>query len=84
MPSTGNPGLLIRLTRDRVVAYDAICTHARCIVQFDPDLRLLVCYCHQAEFDPRRSAAVVAGPAPRPLPSLKVSVSGDGAIFVEG
>ena len=84
VPSTGNPGLLIRLTRDRVVAYDAICTHARCIVQFDPDLMLLVCYCHQAEFDPRRSAAVVAGPAPRPLPSLKASVSGDGAIFVEG
>jgi thiosulfate dehydrogenase (quinone) large subunit len=84
VPSTGNPGLLIRVARDRVVAYDAICTHARCIVQFDPDRVLLVCYCHQAEFDPRRRGAVVAGPAPRPLPSLKVSVAGDGAIFVEG
>jgi thiosulfate dehydrogenase (quinone) large subunit len=83
VPSTGNPGLVVRLTRDRVVAYDAICTHARCIVQFDPDRVLLVCYCHQAEFDPRRHAAVLAGPAPRPLPSLKVTVAGDGAIFVE-
>jgi thiosulfate dehydrogenase (quinone) large subunit len=84
VPSTGNPGLLIRVARDRVVAYDAICTHARCIVHFDPDRVLLVCYCHQAEFDPRHRAAVVAGPASRPLPSLKVSVAGDGAIFVEG
>jgi Rieske Fe-S protein len=46
------------------VAYRAICTHARCLVGFDPNSRLIVCACHGAEFDPRRGAAVVAGPAP--------------------
>ena len=83
-PTSGLPAILVRLAEDRLVAYDAICTHARCVVGFDTDRRLIVCACHGAEFDPARGAAVVAGPAPRPLPPVKVRVDRDGAISIQG
>ena len=83
-PSSGMPAILVRLAEDRLVAYEAICTHAKCVIGFDSDRRLIVCACHGAEFDPRRGAAVVAGPAPRPLPPLKVRLDRDGTISVQG
>jgi thiosulfate dehydrogenase [quinone] large subunit len=83
-PASGLPAILVRLTEDQLVAYDAICTHARCVVGFDPDRRLIICACHGAEFDPSRQAAVVAGPAPRPLPPIKVRVDRDGTVSIQG
>jgi thiosulfate dehydrogenase [quinone] large subunit len=83
-PASGMPAILVRLAEDRVVAYEAICTHAKCLVGFDPDRRLIVCACHGAEFDPGRGAAVVAGPAPRPLPPVNVRVDRDGTISIQG
>jgi thiosulfate dehydrogenase [quinone] large subunit len=81
-PASGIPAILVRLAEDQVVAYEAICTHAKCVVDFDADRRLIVCACHGAEFDPSRDAAVVAGPAPRPLPSIKVRVGRDGRVSI--
>ena len=78
-----DPAIVVRLSAVEVVAYGAICTHATCVVDFDADRRLIVCACHGAEFDPRRNAAVVAGPAPRPLPRLKSTIQADGSIYVE-
>lgn len=83
-PASGMPAILVRLTEDQLVAYEAICTHAKCVVGFDADRRLIVCACHGAEFDPGRGAAVVAGPAPRPLPPVKVRVDRDGTISIQG
>ena len=81
-PGSGIPAILVRLAKDRLVAFEAICTHAKCVVGFDTDQRLIVCACHGAEFDPSRQAAVVTGPAPRPLPPLKVRVDRDGTISI--
>jgi thiosulfate dehydrogenase [quinone] large subunit len=83
-PASGIAAILVRLAEDQVVAYEAICTHAKCVVGFDPDRRLIVCACHGAEFDPSRQAAVVAGPAPRPLPPRKVRVDRDGTVSIQG
>lgn len=83
-PASGIPAIVVRLAEDRVVAFEAICTHAKCVVGFDADRRLIVCACHGAEFDPGRGAAVVAGPAPRPLPPLKVRVGRDGTVSLQG
>ncbi|MDQ2743558.1 MAG: Rieske 2Fe-2S domain-containing protein, partial [Chloroflexota bacterium] len=47
-------------------AYDAVCTRARCTVQYDPQQRLLVCPCHGGTFDPAHGAQVVAGPPSTP------------------
>lgn len=53
-----------------IVAYSMFCTHLGCSVDLDPDKGLLVCECHQSEFDPRRNGFVVQGPAPVHLPMI--------------
>ena len=48
--------VLVRLANDQVVAYSRTCTHAGCLVGYDPSNRILFCPCHGAEFDPARGA----------------------------
>jgi thiosulfate dehydrogenase (quinone) large subunit len=72
-PGVG-PAALLRLSNDQVVAYGRTCTHAGCLVGYDQSAEILVCPCHGAEFDPSNHAQPIAGPAPTPLPSIKVVV----------
>lgn len=68
-----------------LVAFSAICTHLGCAVYAGlNDEGRIACPCHGSQFDPNDNAAVVGGPAPRPLPALPVDVSGDGAVVVAG
>jgi Rieske Fe-S protein len=80
-PASGDPALLVHLPGDRFVAFDAVCTHAGCTVQYDPSQQLLVCPCHGAMFDPAQNARVVAGPADLPLTALKVKVLDNGDVY---
>lgn len=61
-----------------IVAYSAICSHAGCPVTawvkaFDGDKTVFKCVCHNSEYDPRQSAQVVFGPAPRRLAALPLT-----------
>lgn len=58
-------------------AFSAVCTHAGCIVSSVAD-GTIDCACHGSRFS-ITDAAVEAGPAPRPLPAQKITVS-DGII----
>jgi rieske iron-sulfur protein len=73
---------------DGIVAYSAICSHAGCPItawvkaaQGKKDV--LKCVCHNSEFDPRQSAQVVFGPAPRRLAALPLATA-DGSLTVAG
>ncbi|MEU6046162.1 Rieske (2Fe-2S) protein [Streptomyces griseus] len=55
-------------------AFSAICTHASCLVSTVSD-GTINCPCHGSRFS-ITDAAVEAGPAPRPLPAERISVSG--------
>jgi rieske iron-sulfur protein len=69
---------------DKLVAFSAICPHAACLVSgWVAQACRLRCPCHGSEYDPTRGGAVVAGPAPLPLPALPVRVD-DGAVTVAG
>ncbi len=81
-PASGDPGIVVN-AGGKVVAYDAVCTHQGCTVEYDPNQVLLVCPCHGAEFDPTKSAAVVAGPAPTPLPEFPLTIDGSGRIYLK-
>jgi thiosulfate dehydrogenase [quinone] large subunit len=82
-PGSGDPALLIRMPDGHFVAYDAVCTHAGCTVQYDPTQREIVCPCHGAVYDPAHGAQVLAGPAPQPLATLHVSVDARGNAYAE-
>ena len=73
---------------DGIVAYSAICTHAGCPVTAwvkseSSDKDVLKCMCHNSEYDPRASAQVVFGPAPRRLAALPLAIA-DGSLSVAG
>lgn len=71
---------------DGIVAYSAICAHAGCPVTAwvkgaAEDKNVLKCVCHNSEYDPRQSAQVVFGPAPRRLAALPLATV-DGSLTV--
>ena len=80
-PASGDPAMAVQLNGGNVVAFDALCTHAGCEVEYDTGQKLFVCPCHGAEFDPAKGAQVVAGPAPTPLASIRVTVAADGNVY---
>ncbi|MEU3053772.1 Rieske (2Fe-2S) protein [Streptomyces griseus] len=55
-------------------AFSAVCTHASCLVSTVSD-GTINCPCHGSRFS-ITDAAVEAGPATRPLPDERISVSG--------
>ena len=71
---SGNPAVLVRLDGGDFVAYSAVCTHQGCEVAYQDGQ--LACPCHGSIFDPANGAAVVSGPAQRPLPEVPVEVRG--------
>jgi nitrite reductase/ring-hydroxylating ferredoxin subunit len=71
---SGNPAVLVHLDNGDFVAYSAICTHQGCTVAYKKGD--LACPCHGSMFDPANGAAVVRGPATRPLPEIPVKVEG--------
>lgn len=84
IPSTHHPGVLIHLPSDQFVAYDAICTHAGCRVDYDPTSQHLVCPCHGAIYDPAQEAAVLSGPTHIPLTVVSIQVdSATGGITLK-
>jgi rieske iron-sulfur protein len=71
---------------DGIVAYSVICSHTGCPVtewvkEASGDKVVFKCACHNSEYDPRESAKVVFGPAPRRLAALPIAIS-DGALIV--
>jgi Rieske Fe-S protein len=80
VPASGGlilPGPKIVLTRgsDGVVrGFSAVCTHQGCTVRTVAG-GVITCPCHGSRFN-AQSGAVIAGPAPRPLPAIAVVVRG--------
>jgi Rieske Fe-S protein len=72
---------------DGIVAYSAICAHAACPVtewvkaDQGGDMTVFKCPCHNSEYDPRQSAQVVFGPAPRRLAALPLALN-EGSLTV--
>ena len=85
-----DPAELDEETRSRaaggVVAYSAICVHTGCpitawVKAAGGDKDVFKCVCHNSEYDPRQSAQVIFGPAPRRLPALPLA-GDDGSLSV--
>ena len=80
----GDPGVIVRLADGTFVAYDALCTHEGCTVEWERADRFLHCPCHGAVFDPADRAAVLEGPTDQPLSPLPIAVDVvSGRIFLQ-
>jgi ubiquinol-cytochrome c reductase iron-sulfur subunit len=67
-----------------IVAYSKICTHVGCpVALYEQQTHHLLCPCHQSQFDVTNHAAVIFGPASRPLPQLPISVDSDGYLIAQ-
>jgi thiosulfate dehydrogenase [quinone] large subunit len=80
-PSSGDPALVIQPTADDFVAFDAVCPHAGCTVAYQAAAKVIACPCHGSEFNPR-TGAVLQGPAPNGLTSIKVVKGPNGDLYV--
>lgn len=77
------PYILIRLETGDWKAYEQKCTHLSCAVYYKPGSGQIVCPCHEGFFD-AMTGEVLAGPPPRPLPTLEVVVKGDDVYVKAG
>jgi Rieske Fe-S protein len=69
---------------DGVFAFSGVCPHRGCdVTEWNDKDRMILCYCHLSQFDPRNQGEVFAGPAPRPLPTLPLKLE-QGEIVIAG
>ena len=67
------------------VAFSKICTHAGCPVGlYRASEHVLICPCHQSEFDVLDQARPINGPAARALPALPFRIEADGTFTALG
>lgn len=68
-----SPALVIHTDDGQLHAFNAVCTHLGCTVQYREDMKRIYCACHGGQYDPD-TGKNVAGPPPKPLTALKVEV----------
>lgn len=90
LPDSMNVGSVITSEQHRVFvmrrgdgfrALSSVCTHLGCITRYQPDENIITCPCHGSRFT--LDGDVIAGPAPRPLHWLQMSLSDKGLITVD-
>ena len=76
-----NSGIYIVRAEEGFFALSAVCTHLGCLTAWNQDLGIIACPCHGSKFT--RTGVKIEGPAPKPLPWLKTSVSDEGDLMVD-
>ncbi len=69
------PLVVIRTADATATGVSATCTHASCLISYSASRQELECPCHHTRFG--LDGAVLAGPAPVPLPVYTAAVSTD-------
>ncbi len=80
-PSTGDPSIVLQPQQGQFLAYDAVCPHAGCTVQYSQSGKVLVCPCHGSQFN-QETGAVEVGPAATGLRTLPIAESAGGDLYV--
>ena len=70
----GTPCLLVKMANNEVKAFNAICTHTDCTVEFRADKGDIFCACHNGVYN--LDGQNVSGPPPRPLEEYEVALRG--------
>ena len=75
-PGPDDPAILVRPAEDVILGFSQKCTHLGCVVFWVADDEEFHCPCHEGYFD-LKTGRNIAGPPPRPLPKIALSVEGD-------
>jgi cytochrome b6-f complex iron-sulfur subunit len=70
----GKPCLVVRTPEGEIRAFNAVCTHVECTVEFRESQADIFCNCHNGVYD--LNGHNVSGPPPRPLEIYKVTLRG--------
>ena len=81
IPSSQEPGIILQPTAGNFVAYNAVCPHAGCTVNYYKSNDALVCPCHTSIFKVS-DGSLVSGPSPTGLANLNV-VERNGNLYLE-
>jgi thiosulfate dehydrogenase (quinone) large subunit len=79
-PGTGDPSIVIQAKAGKFLAFDAVCPHAGCIVEYDQTAGVIVCPCHGSQFN-AATGAVENGPAPTGLKTITIAEGGNGQLY---
>lgn len=79
-PHTGDPSIVIQAKAGKFVAFDAVCPHAGCTVQYDQSAAVIVCPCHGSQFS-AATGAVESGPAATGLNPITIAKGSNGQLY---
>ena len=74
-------GIYVVHSPEGFYALSATCTHLGCLTGYKPDQGIIACPCHGSKF--RKDGTKIEGPAPKPLPWLRMWVSDEGELMVD-
>ncbi len=74
-------GIFVVRLQEGFYALSAVCTHLGCLSVWKPEAGVIACPCHGSAF--QRDGSIIAGPAPRPLPWLKMWLTDDSNLMVD-
>lgn len=72
--------LLIRDDAGNYAAFNRVCTHLQCYVNYDPKSETIQCPCHGSIYD-AHTGEVISGPAPEALPEIVLEIDASGNVF---
>ena len=75
------PVIVIRKSSGDYVAFNAVCTHLDCIVQYRKDYGQIYCACHNGRYD--LNGRVASGPPPAPLQKYSVTIKDNEVIVYQ-
>ena len=74
-------GIYVVRNSEGFYALSAVCTHLGCLTAWKPELGIIACPCHGSKF--QRTGIKIEGPAPKPLPWLRMWINDDGDLMVD-
>lgn len=81
-PASGDPALVVQPQRGTFRAFDAVCPHAGCTVEYSSHDRVFVCPCHGSQFN-GSTGAVEVGPAQSGLARITIAEGSDGQLYAK-
>lgn len=74
-------GIFIVHATEGFYALSAVCSHLGCLSVWKEEAGKIACPCHGSFF--QRDGSIIAGPAPKPLPWLRMWMTDDGELMVD-